>query len=350
VAGTRQKATPGDPDRRALSPAHGCAQTIEGAHLECARAGRPGATPEAVLTLQQLRTLLAIVEHGSFRRAARELDVSQAGLTTSLQALEDSLKVQLIVRSAQGISLTEQGRLVYERAQLIDREARQIQRDTERLRGQASEALHVGLGPTPTATLLPLVVPDFHARHPAVRLMLTSGLYEHLEPDLQQGRLELAITAVPENRVAPQLVSIELFRAELVVVARQEHPLAGARSLAELAGMEWVLLGSPGGPGGSVTRYHVDQGLPAPTVAARCESLTQLAALVRGTDWLALVPSVLVRRGLLGAGLVAVPLREEPPSSPNCLVYRREPRISPAAEAFAAMCRSCARAMNLGLR
>jgi DNA-binding transcriptional LysR family regulator len=45
-----------------------------------------------------------------------------------------------------------------------------------------------------------------------------------------------------------------------------------------------------------------------------------------------------------------VPLREEPPSSPNCLVYRREPRISPAAEAFAAMCRSCARAMNLGLR
>jgi len=57
------------------------------------------------MTLQQLRGFLAIVEYGSFRRAARELGLSQAGLTNSLQALEASLSVRLMSRSAQGVNL-----------------------------------------------------------------------------------------------------------------------------------------------------------------------------------------------------------------------------------------------------
>ncbi len=186
------------------------------------------------MTLQQLRTLLAIVEFGSFRRAARELDVSQAGLTTSIQALEQALNLRLFVRTTHGITLTSEGRQIYERAQLIDREARQILIDAEQLRGSGVTSLSIGLGPTPTATLLNLVVPDFHQRFPEVRLNLTSGVFEHLESALQQGRIELAITATPESGVASNLTSVELFSSDLTVVAREGHPLAGADSVAAL--------------------------------------------------------------------------------------------------------------------
>src|SRR5687768_16484701 len=130
--------------------------------LRCSTAGC------RAMTLQQLRTLLAIVEFGSFRRAARELDVSQAGLTTSLQTLEEELKIQLVIRSPQGLALTSEGKLVYERAQLLDSESRQIIADAERARGRLGGSLHVEIGPTPTATLLHHVVPDFHARFPDV--------------------------------------------------------------------------------------------------------------------------------------------------------------------------------------
>jgi len=311
--------------------------------------GRPATgTDRDPMTLQQLRTLLAIVEFGSFRRAARELDVSQAGLTTSIQALEQALNLRLFVRTTHGITLTSEGRQIYERAQLIDREARQILIDAEQLRGSGVTSLSIGLGPTPTATLLNLVVPDFHQRFPEVRLNLTSGVFEHLESALQQGRIELAITATPESGVASNLTSVELFSSDLTVVAREGHPLAGADSLAALLKTEWVLLGSPGGPGGSVARYYREHGFPTPLVAATCESLTQMVALVRGTDWMGMIPAVMIEKDLMGKGLVTLKLREAVPRYFNSVVYRREPQLSSAAQAFVAMSRSCARVLSRG--
>src|SRR5690606_4094868 len=97
---------------------------------------------------------------------------------------------------------------------------------------------------------------------------------------------------------------------------------------------EWVLLGPPGGPGGSVARYYRDHGLPAPLVAATCDSLTQMVALVRGTDWMGMVPAVMIEKDLMGKGLVTLSLREAVPRYVNSVVYRREPQLSSATQAF----------------
>lgn len=295
------------------------------------------------MTLQQLRAFLAIVEYGSFRRAARELGMSQAGVTHSLQALETELRVSLLQRSARGVSLTADGQRLLPRARLIDREVQRAADEAHGARGAAGGTLRVGFGPTLTAVLLPLVVPDFHARFPAVKLKLTSGFYEHLLPALQQGSIELALTALPDERPAPGLVSKVLFKSDLVVVGRRNHPRAAARSLRDLADSEWILLGSPGGPGGTITQLYAEQRLPAPRVAAICESFTQLAALISGTDWLALLPAVLVERGLLGTHVVPIRLKERASGFGNCMVYRNQPPLTPAAAAFAAMCESYAR-------
>jgi DNA-binding transcriptional LysR family regulator len=300
------------------------------------------------MTLQQLRLFLAIVEFGSFRRAARELDVSQAGLTNSLQALEAGLGVTLLRRSAAGVALTPDGKNLFARAQLIDREARRAVEEAQYARGDAGGILHVGFGPTPTATLLHLLVPDFHSRFPGVKLKLMSGFYEQFIPALQQGLIELAVTALPDEGSGPALKSKTLFKSDLVVVGRPGHPRAAARSLCELADCEWILLGTPGGPGGTITRFHAEQGLPMPRVAATCESFTQLTALIGGTDWLALLPAVLVERGLLGSQIVPIRLKERPHRFNNCLIYRSDPPLTPAAAAFAAMCESCARIVTRG--
>lgn len=300
------------------------------------------------MTLQQLRAFLAIVEFGSFRRAARELEVSQAGLTNSLQTLEAGLGVTLLQRSAMGVVLTPDGKNLFARAQLIDREARRAVEEAQYARGDASGTLHVGFGPTPTAVLLQLVVPDFHSRFPAVKLKLMSGFYEQFVPALQQGLIELAVTALPDESLGSALKSKTLFKSDLVVVGRPGHPRAAARSLRDLAGCEWILLGSPGGPGGTITRFHAEQGLPAPRVAATCESFTQLAALIGGTDWLALLPAVMVERGLLGTQVAPIKLKERANLFDNCLVYRADPPLTPAAAAFAAMCESCARIVARG--
>lgn len=295
------------------------------------------------MTLQQLRSFMVIVEHGSLRGAARAMDVSQAGLTSSLKALEESLQLTLLHRSGRGVSLTEHGKRLLVRAQLIDREAQRVVEDARQAQGIPGGTLHVGFGPTPTALLLHLVVPDFHARFPSVKLKLMAGFYEQLRPALQQGLIELAITALPKAGAGDHLVSRFLFRSDLAVVGRRGHPRLNTTKLAGLANCQWILQGTPGGPGGTITRFHDEEGLPTPRMAATCDSFTQLSALVTGTDWLAMVPAALVERGLLGVDIRAIKLQESPPSFDNCVVFRREPELSPAAQAFAAMCESCAR-------
>ena len=295
------------------------------------------------MTLQQLRAFLAIVDSGSFRRAARLLDISQAGLTGSIQALEAGLGVVLFQRSAQGVRLTEDGDRLLPRARLITSESHRAVIDALHAQGQREGLLQVGLGPTPTALLLGRVIPDFHARFPSVGLKLVEGFFEQLQPALQQGKLEFAVTAVPAEGVGPGLKSEVLFQSHLTVIGRVGHPCAHVTSLRELAHLEWVLMGAPGYPGGTVTRFHVEQGLPPPRIAAVCESFTQLAVLIGGTDWLAIVPSALAEQGFLGPRVKPLVLQEPTPQFDNCLVHRTDSPLTPAASALAAMLVSCAR-------
>lgn len=299
------------------------------------------------MTLQQLRAFLAVVDEGSFRGAARRLGLSQAGLTTSLQALERTLGQALLQRSMRGTTLTEAGQRLLPRAQAI---ARESDRALEEARGDGTAAgtLHVGVGPTPTALLLPRVVPDFRVRFPQVGLRLMSGLPERLRPALQQGRIDLALVALPDGAEWPGQRRTRLFRSALCVVGRRGHPRAGARRLADLQDADWLLMGTPGGPGGTVTRYFAEQGLPPPRVAATCESFTEVAVLLAATDWLALLPSGLLQQGLLGPEAVEIPLRERAPRYENALLMPRDPAPTAAAAAFAAMCVSWARVVTRG--
>lgn len=300
------------------------------------------------MTLQQLKVFLAVVEYGGFRAASRRLDISQAGLTSSLKALEAALGVQLLRRSVEGVALTAEGERLLPRAKLITREAYKAEEDAQRALDAQAASLAIGLGPTPTAVLLPLVVPQFHRRFPEVQLRLFSGFYEQLLPELQQARIQMAVTAVPDSGVAMGFEARKLFRSALVVVARRGHPLAGARTLQALKGQEWVLLGPPGGPGGTVLHYHAQHGLAQPRVAATCESFSHLTPLLKGTDWMAMVPTAMVDQQLLGEDVIALPMEQEPPSFDNCLIYRSDSPLTGVADTFAGMCQSFSRVLARG--
>ena len=68
------------------------------------------------LDLHQLRQALALLEHGSFVRAAAALHISQPALSRSIQALERNFGNELFLRSASGVVPTDVGRLYLERA------------------------------------------------------------------------------------------------------------------------------------------------------------------------------------------------------------------------------------------
>ena len=61
------------------------------------------------MTLQQLRYLIAVSEHGSINAAAQSLYVSQSNLSTAIKELERELGIIIFTRTSRGVILTNDG-------------------------------------------------------------------------------------------------------------------------------------------------------------------------------------------------------------------------------------------------
>ena len=79
------------------------------------------------MTLQQLRYLIAISQHGSINAAAQSLYISQSNLSTAIKELERELGITIFTRSNRGVTLTNDGtellgyaRQVIEQADMLE--------------------------------------------------------------------------------------------------------------------------------------------------------------------------------------------------------------------------------------
>lgn len=71
------------------------------------------------MDLRQLRYFVAIVEQGSFSRAAQVLNVAQPALSAHVRNMEADLGTKLLFRSAQGVMPTEAGTTLLRNARLV---------------------------------------------------------------------------------------------------------------------------------------------------------------------------------------------------------------------------------------
>ena len=108
------------------------------------------------MDFQKLKHLLAVVEHGTFSRAAEAVNLSQPALSRSIQALETELGLPLLDRGTRRLRLTAYGACAVERARRMRHEETELQRELKRMHGGESGSLNIGLSPTrPRCCCLP---------------------------------------------------------------------------------------------------------------------------------------------------------------------------------------------------
>jgi LysR family transcriptional regulator of abg operon len=240
------------------------------------------------MRLNQIRDLLAVVEAGSLRAAARRIGISQPAISKSIAQLEREVQAQLLLRTAQGVMLTAAGRAFVARGRVIHGELRKVQDDLAALRGRADGSVSFGSGPAVTFPLVPDAMARFRTKWPRAHVRIREGMRNALLPLVRDETLDFSIS---EN-VAPGgdagLQFKPLIEPELVIAARRGHPLANAVSLQELAKADWLVFNLPGA-GGALERTFEQYGLPAPSALVHCESYATALALVGRSDLLALV-------------------------------------------------------------
>jgi DNA-binding transcriptional LysR family regulator len=99
------------------------------------------------MELRQLRHLIAVVEHGSFSRAAEAVHLTQPALSRSIQALEASVGAAVVERNRGAIVPTDVGQLLLSHGRRLDTATRDLERDIALAQGLELGELRIGVGP-----------------------------------------------------------------------------------------------------------------------------------------------------------------------------------------------------------
>lgn len=142
------------------------------------------------MNLNRLPHFAAVVEAGSFTRAAERLGVSKAVVSHQVAELEREVGATLLVRSTRRVEPTEAGRLFHARCVSILRDVGDALAEVTSAVEQPAGTLRIAAPNDFGAAVLVPVVADFVARYPDCRVELELA---DQTVDLLSGRLDLAI-------------------------------------------------------------------------------------------------------------------------------------------------------------
>ncbi|MEX3926410.1 LysR family transcriptional regulator [Paraburkholderia sp. BR10936] len=294
--------------------------------------------------LRQLRYFVAVAEEQHFGRAAARLSMTQPPLSQAIRALEETLGVELFARTRRSVELTAVG------ADLLP-EVRRLLASAEALRPLAQslargEAGVLALAFVSTADygLLPLLLREFGARYPRVRLQLAEATSDVQVEELVAGRIDAGLVIAPvPPRHAAQLAYQRLAREPLVVAmpsalsVRLGGPSADdwhdePVSLRDLADVPLVVFPRHLAPGfyDTIMDCYGAAGL-APLIGQEAIQMQTIVSLVSAGMGVALVPQSL--RHLRRTGVVYRPLAGAVPAIETGLVWRSA-EVSPVLAAF----------------
>lgn len=269
--------------------------------------------PRVALEVRQMRHVLALVDQGSFARAAMVLGLSQSALSRSIQSVEREAGSQLFVRTASGVEPTDRGRVLIARMRQIVQLTEGLDRDLLSDRGLQSGHLHVGGGPYPSQSMLADALARFVADHPRIVVRMMMRDWDELVRRLRAREIELFVGEFSTLGGETDLDVEPLDPHPTLTFARRGHPLTTRAPLGFADGFDYPYVSlcriPPRGlePIRAGQRRFMD-ALPAQQVfpALECNALEAVKRIVLGSDALMVAPPSCVVGELESGLLVAI--------------------------------------------
>lgn len=212
------------------------------------------------MNIEQVRCVLAIVEHKTFLEAALSLNRSQSSVSKEIQKLEQELGAPLFVRTTRKVYLTPVGEDFVRCGAKILESYEEICQSVARHHENSKQLLRIGSIYFGQQNLLAPVIAHFINLHPSIEITVKDGTTSPLLHALMKNELDIIFVssmyadAIPKKTFAddPALKSVSCFRDPYYVVVGKRHPLHGRKrlSFAELDQQAFIFTDS------SMNVYH----------------------------------------------------------------------------------------------
>lgn len=283
------------------------------------------------LTLRHLRYFEALSQYGHFGRAAEALGISQPALSIQVKELEDILGGPLVERGARQVRLTGMGEVLLLRGRDILRAVDELASLARTANEALTGRLRVGVIPTVAPYLLPRVIHALSERFPDLDLRLREAVTQKLVNELIEGRLDVAIVALPISE--PSLSEQPLFSEEFVLVrpvADAAKPVPRPEILREMR----LLLLEEGHCFRDQALSFCKMAPPGPRDLMEASSLSTLVQMVAAGIGVTLIPQMAIAVETRTAAVSVARLGEPCPERTIGLVWRK---TNPLGKQFATL-------------
>ena len=256
------------------------------------------------MRLQAIEQFIAVIDAGSIRGAARNLDISQPALTRALQQLEEELGVQLMDRSGRGVTPTAAGSAFLSRARVAEAELRKAAEEAKKTVGDSTRLLALGVSPVGASLLLPELAITLKKLHPTTRMRILETTPSALLSLVRDEVMDLAVTQRTRIHLDAGLDYRPLAEVQMRLAVRPGHPLLSKLNklgkktpctLADLVPASWLYMTAHDSSDDIVSRSFIASGLPVPLPAVHCGSYFVALELIASTDMVGVLPPALLR-------------------------------------------------------
>jgi DNA-binding transcriptional LysR family regulator len=179
------------------------------------------------LNLRHVRAFVEVAHHGSFRRAAEKLFVSQPALTITINQLEELVGVSLLHRTTRRVKLTMDGEEFLPIAERLvadfDRAISDLKTSARRRGGQVA----IAVLPSLTINLLPELLARFKTANPGIRVILRDDNARGVQRQVLNNESDFGISNRWEED--SELTYTPLTRDPVGLVCPPDHPLAKSK-------------------------------------------------------------------------------------------------------------------------
>ena len=291
----------------------------------------------ADFSLEQIRVFVAVVAHGGFAAAGRELGRAQSAITYSIRALEEATGLLLFDRTGYRPVLTDAGRNLLPRARRLLADVEDMQRQA----GAFAEGVEasIGLIVDPFVPLAPVAraLRELQRLHPSVQVRLRIETRSNPPQYLQGTAPQLGLVAVPLGSPPGTDYEARSWRTvDLVAVAAVDHPLAALPSPipAEATRGHMQVVWTPA----DAPPESPDAGVHSLDRWYVTDWHAKLALICEGAGWGSL-PSHLAQPAIDAGRLKRLEMQnwegsDRMPSIPLAIIRRTEMHIRPATRAL----------------
>ncbi len=297
------------------------------------------------MRFEQLRYLEAALRTGSFRQAAKELNISQPTITSQVQRLEEDLGVLLVTRGAKGVQPTYAAEQILPHVESAVQAERMLREEASAISGLQLGEVRLGTVPAGSQTILPSVVNKLLADYPSLRFNVDEGPSRMVVRGVLSSKFDVGlVTRLPGiELVAAEdalLQYIDLIPGRIVLAVPESHRLATVDRFhpSDLEGEPLIFPADS-----SIIKVAFDkliEGVEARIVYSS-PNAESVRAMVRAGVGISMA-NTLVDSTVSGDGVALVPLNYEWAQAQTSAIVRKGEARSSAVQAFLKLLREAA--------